>query len=213
MAVDDSAQLQGSDNRVFHGREATVRMGEGFKIIDDSGSGSPSADGNQEILLSTFKEQTLDVSFENTAGTTVNRSGIITEITVTDPEATVEVQDTFGGQVMTESPHDLVEIEFTARFQDRDFLDEINGSDESVGDTEFTRTSGGTQIGNRPNRSILFRLEKKRPSGTDNDIVNYLMNNAIFQQMGEISLAGDDAAEITGTAVCRVADRFTEDNL
>jgi len=113
MAVDDSAQVPGSDNRVFHGREATVRI----------------------------------------------------------------------------------------------FIEEITGADNSIDvNGEFTRVSGGTRIGSRPNRAILFRLEK------DGDIINYLMNNAIFQQMGEISLAGDDAAEITGTALCRVADRDVEDN-
>jgi len=128
---------------------------------------------------------------------------------LTDPEASVEVQNTFGGQVMTESPHDLVEIQFTARFQDISMIEEMMGEGSTVSTTEngtFTRVSGGTQIGNRPNKSILFRVEK------DGDIVNYLMNNAIFQQMGEISLAGDGAAEITGTALCRVADRFVEDN-
>jgi len=196
MAVDDSAQPNDTDNRVFHGREAEVRIGEAIKIVSDSGTAS----GPNEILESDFESQPLTDSVDG-----VERSGILTEITLTDPEASVEVQNTFGGQVMTESPHDLVEIEFTARFQDISMIEEMMGEGTDI-DGSFTRVSGGTTIGNRPNKSILFRVEK------DGDIVNYLMNNAIFQQMGEISLAGDGAAEITGTALCRVADRFVEDN-
>jgi hypothetical protein len=197
MAVDDSAQVPGSDNRVFHGREATVRIGDAIRIGPDQ---------SDDLSRSEFESQSLKTTFDEYANGN-DRSGIITEITLTDPEATVEIQDTFGGQVMTESPHEAVEIEFTARFQDRSFIEEITGAGNSIDvNGEFTRVSGGTQIGSRPNRAILFRLEK------DGDIINYLMNNAIFQQMGEISLAGDDAAEITGTALCRVADRDVEDN-
>jgi|AKVG01.1.fsa_nt_gi hypothetical protein len=190
-----SAQPANADNRVFHGREAQVLIGPALSTIDSS--------------------STLDTQI-----TGEDRSGILTEITLTDPEASVEVQNTFGGQVMTESPHDLVEIEFTARFQDISLVEELMGEPETtVTDTdtsngEFRRIEGGTTIGNRPNKAILFRVEKVNPgTDTDNEIVNYLMNNAIFQQMGEISLAGDGAAEITGTALCRVADRFIEDNL
>jgi hypothetical protein len=182
MAVDDSAQVNSSDNRVFHGREAEVLIGD---PLDSIGSDSR-----------------LDDQVTNTK----DFSGVVTEITLTDPEATVEVQNTFGGQVMSESPHELVEIEFTARFQDTDFIQKMHGESQTVGTTDFERVNGGTTIGNRPNNSILFSVEK------DGNRINYLMNNAIFQQMGEISLAGDDAAEITGTAVCRVDDRFVEKN-
>jgi len=192
MAVDDSAQVSGSDNIVWHGREAEVNIGD---AIDPSG-------------ITDFDSQSLKTSFEAEASGS-DRSGILTEITLTDPEAGVEIQNTFGGQVMTESPHDAVEIEFTARFQDISMIEEMMGEGSTVAATEngtFTRVNGGTTIGNRPNKAILFRVEK------DGNIVNYLMNNAIFQQMGEISLAGDGAAEITGTAVCRVADRYVEDN-
>jgi len=174
--------LDQSSNRVFHGREATVEIGDALSNID----GTTSLD-SQLSSASDF-------------------SGVLTEITLTDPEASVEVQNTFGGQVMSESPHDLVEIEFTARFQDLELMEQLHGSTTSVGTTSFTRIEGGTTIGNRPNKAILFKVEK------DGDIINYLMNNAIFQQMGEISLAGDGAAEITGTAVCRVDDRFVERN-
>jgi len=201
MAVDDSAQVPDSDNRVFHGREATVEIGDAISIGDGA---------DDDVTETEFESQSLKESFDNV--TSVDRSGVITEITLTDPEATVEIQNTFGGQVMTESPHDAVEIEFTARFQDRDFIEEITGPDNTIDvNGEFTRVSGGTDIGSRPNRAILFRLEKPRSDGS-NDVINYLMNNAIFQQMGEIDLAGDDAAEITGTALCRVADRDVEDN-
>jgi len=174
------AALDQSNNRVFHGREATVQIGDALDVADDS----------------SLEDQISGTDF----------SAILTEITLTDPEASVEVQNTFGGQVMSESPHDLVEIEFTARFQDLGLMEQFHGSTSSVGTTSFTRINGGTTIGNRPNKSILFKVEK------DGDIINYLMNNAIFQQMGEISLAGDGAAEITGTAVCRVDDRYVEVN-
>ena len=185
----ESAQPSGSSRKVWHGREAEVWIGDAMDV--DS--------------VTDFDSQSLQDSFDAEASGT-ERSGIVTEITLTDPEASVEVQNTFGGQVMSESPHDLVEIEFTARFQDISMIEEMMGEGTEVGTTSFTRVSGGTHIGDRPNKSILFHLEK------GDDIVNYLMNNAIFQQMGEISLAGDGAAELTGTAVCRIADRYVEDN-
>jgi len=202
MAVSDSAQPAGSDNRVFHGREAEVRIGDAFDT-----SGEVQVDGTAQP----FAETPLHKAFDGEASPN-DRSGILTEITLTDPEASVDVQNTFGGQVMTESPHDLVEIEFTARFQDIQMVEELMDQGEDVGSSEFTRVSGGTTIGNRPNKAILFSVEKDRSGSGSPDKVNYLMNNAIFQQMGEISLAGDGAAEITGTAVGRVADRFIEDN-
>lgn len=180
--ADESAALNQDDNRVFHGREATVEIGDSFTVQDDD---------------------PLDEQLEDST----DFSAVVTEITLTDPEASVEVQDTFGGQVMSESPHDLVEIEFTARFQDLELMEQFYGEAEDVGsDGEFTRISGGTTIGDRPDKAILFKVEK------GDDQVNYLMNHAIFQQMGEVSLAGDGAAEITGTAVCRVNDRYVENN-
>ena len=178
-----SPALDQSSNRVFHGREATVKIGD--------------------PLSSVTTTDDLETQIDN--GSATDFSAILTEITVTDPEASVEVQNTFGGQVMSESPHDLVEIEFTARFQDLDLMEQFM-SDTVSASGSFTRIQGGTTIGNRPNKAILFKVEK------DGDIINYLMNNAIFQQMGEISLAGDGAAEITGTAVCRVNDRYVERN-
>jgi hypothetical protein len=190
MAYDsESAQPSDSSRKVWHGREAEVSIGDAIDV--DS--------------VTDFDTTPLHTVFEDDASGT-DRSGILTEITLTDPEASVEVQNTFGGQVMTESPHDLVEIEFTARFQDISMIEEMMGEGTDV-DGSFTRVSGGTTIGDRPNKAILFKVEK-----SDGDQVNYLMNNAIFQQMGEISLAGDGAAEITGTALCRVADRYVEDN-
>jgi len=181
------AAINQSNNPVFHGREATVEIADAITvdatvpIDDDSG-------GTSQLSSAT------------------DYSGILTEITITDPEASVEVQNTFGGQVMSESPHDLVEIEFTARFQDLEMMEQFYGTASTVSNTSFTRISGGTTIGDRPDKAILFKVEK------DGYIVNYLMNHAIFQQMGEISLAGDGAAEITGTAVCRVNDRYVERN-
>lgn len=167
----------------FHGREAQV-------LIDDA-------------LDEVADDEALD---EQVNGDSTDFSAVLTEITLTDPEASVEVQNTFGGQVMSESPHDLVEIEFTARFEDLEMMEQLHGEGETVSDTDFVRIEGGTTIGNRPSKAILFKVEK------DGDQINYLMNEAIFQQMGEISLAGDGAAEITGTALCRVADRYVERN-
>jgi hypothetical protein len=193
----ESAQPSDSPRKVFHGREASVEIKGAFEF-DESGDPIYFDDGGSPAG-----------QFYDAPGTAVDRSGILTEITLTDPEASVEVQNTFGGQVMSESPHDLVEIEFTARFQDISMIEEMMDQGTQVSATNsdtFTRVSGGTTIGDRPNKAILFKVEK------DGDIVNYLMNNAIFQQMGEISLAGDGAAEITGTAVCRIADRYVEDN-
>lgn len=175
------AALDQSSNRVFHGREATVQIGDAIDVTDSS-------------------------SLDSQLTSATDFSAILTEITLTDPEASVEVQNTFGGQVMSESPHDLVEIEFTARFQDLGMMEQFHGTATSVGSTSFTRISGGTTIGSRPSKAILFKVEK------EGDVIQYLMNNAIFQQMGEISLAGDGAAEITGTAVCRVDDRYVEVN-
>jgi len=181
------AAINQSNNPVFHGREATVEIADAITvdetvpIDDDSG-------GTSQLSSAT------------------DYSGILTEITITDPEASVEVQNTFGGQVMSESPHDLVEIEFTARFQDIEMIEEMFGSATQVDTTGFYRIDGGTTIGDRPSKAILFKVVK------GNKQMNYLMNNAIFQQMGEVSLAGDGAAEITGTAVCRVNDRYVERN-
>lgn len=180
MAAEPAALDQNS-NRVFHGREATVEIGDAFEVQDDT-------------------------ALDSQMSSATDFSAVVTEITLTDPEASVEVQNTFGGQVMSESPHDLVEIEFTARFQDLGLMEQFYGTGSSVSTTSFTRISGGTTIGDRPDKAILFKVEK------GSDQVNYLMNHAIFQQMGEISLAGDGAAEITGTAVCRVNDRYVENN-
>jgi len=197
----NSAQPSGSPNKVFHGQEAKVAIKDAFEVTEGSSSAP---------LYYLDDSDSPAGQYVDAIGESADRSGILTEITLTDPEAGVEIQNTFGGQVMTESPHDAVEIEFTARFQDISMIEEMMGNaTDSISATEsktFNRVSGGTQIGNRPNKAILFTVEK------GGDRVNYLMNNAIFSQMGEISLSGDGAAEITGTALCRVADRYVEDN-
>lgn len=181
------AAINQNNNPVFHGREATVEIAD---AIDVSDTEPIDDDANDTSQLSNGTDY----------------SGILTEITITDPEASVEVQNTFGGQVMSESPHDLVEIEFTARFQDMEMIEEMFGSATQVDTGDFYRIDGGTTIGDRPSKAILFKVVKGDKQ------MNYLMNNAIFQQMGEVSLAGDGAAEITGTALCRVGDRYIENN-
>lgn len=175
----------------FHGREATVEIGDAIDDIEG---------------VTDFDSQSLKDTFDAETANSTNFSAVLTEITVTDPEAAVEVQNTFGGQVMSESPHDLVEFDFTARFEDLEMMEQLHGSSTQVGTTSFNRISGGTTIGDRPQKAILFRLVK------GSNEINYLANNAIFAQMGEISLAGDGAAEITGTAHCRIADRYVEKN-
>jgi len=178
-------------NGPFHGREASVDIADAISDIEN---------------VTDFDSQSLKDTFDSESTDSLEFSGVLTEITITDPEAAVEVQNTFGGQVMSESPHDLVEFDFTARFEDLEFMEQLHGETTSVGTTDFKRISGGTTIGDRPQKAILFRLVKGSKE------INYLANNAIFAQMGEISLAGDGAAEITGTAYCRIADRYVEKN-
>lgn len=182
-----------SDPKVFEGRTGAV-------YIADATNVDP-----------TDETDTLKTLVTDASGST-EYSARVTEITVTDPEASVEVQNHFGGQVKTETPFELVTVDFTMAFKDFEMWSELHGSPSSLTSTDAYTRKGGSDgtPGSKTEKSILFHL-KKSVSGTDYEL-SYLLDNAMFQQMGEVSLAGDDTAEITGTAVCLVADRYIEKN-
>jgi len=176
-----------ADPEIYLGREATIKVASST-TIDTSTTLENQINGDAE-----------------------DESAKITEITVTDPEASVDIQNNFSGQIKTESPFDLVTIDFTARFKDLSLIEDLHGEAVSLSSgSEWVRVSGGATIGQRPEKSIVFKLSKS-VDGTDYTIV-YLMNNAWFQNMGEVSLSADGTAELTGTAVCLVEDRYIEKN-
>lgn len=166
---------------LYHGRQASVEVGDTLPSIDE----------------------TTDLGSQFTSGTTY--TGDVMDITVTDPEASIDLEDTFGGQFKVETTSDLVEVEVTMKFQDQEVFEEIHGSGSDV-DGTWTRISGTREPGNRRERSFKFELED------DGDIVRYFLNNAVFQQFGEVSLDADGFAEVTGVVVCLVEDRFIEQN-
>ncbi len=171
-----------SDKRVFHGREATVRVGDTIAEVD------PDAELTSQLDSDT------------------DYSGEVMDIDIGDPEASIEVENTFGGQFKVETPPDLVEIDVTMRFKDLEVFEEMHGNAEPVGDTEFERVSGSQSPGSYNQRAFLFELEK------DGDIIRYLVNDARFQQMGEVSLDAEGFAEISGTVVALIEDRYIEQN-
>lgn len=168
---------------VWHGRQATVEVGETLSSVDDT---TPLSDQ--------FTDST-------------DYTGEVMDITVTDPEASIDLENTFGGQFMVQTPSDLVEIEVTMKFRDQEVFEEIHGGAEDVGtEAEFTRISGTQAPGNRIEKAFLFELT----DGTD--IVRYFANNAYFQSFGEVSLDAEGFAEVTGVLVCKVDDRYIEQN-
>lgn len=168
-------------DKVYHGRQATVQVGDTLSSVTD----------------------TSDIGSQFTSNT--DYSGDVMDITVTDPEASIDLENTFGGQFMVQTPSDLVEIEVTMRFNDQEVFEEIHGTSTTV-DTDWNRISGATGPGNRIEKAFLFELED---SG---DIVRYFVNNAYFQSFGEVSLDAEGFAEITGVLVCKVEDRYIEQN-
>lgn len=177
-----------ADPKIFHGQESKVEIGDALSTI--------------------VADEPLDTQMSSAT----EFSGVIKDITITDPEASVEVQNTFGGQIKAESPYDLVTIDFTMRFRDIQAFEQMHGdgSTYSTNSETWTRVSGGATIGSRPNKSVLFHLEKELGGTTYK--MNYLINNAYFQQMGEISQDAEGDAEVTGTAVALVEDREVEKN-
>lgn len=179
-----------SDPKAFHGQESVVEIGD--------------------ALSSVTSDNPLDEQMSNAT----EFSARIIDITVTDPEASIDIENTFGGQVKTESPPDLVEVDFTCRFKDIEMFEQLHGTGSTYttsGDSyTWTRISGTKDVGRKRNRAILFRM-KKTVNSTDYEL-NYLLNNAVFQQMGEISMEADGVAELTGTAVALVGDRYIEKN-
>lgn len=177
-----------SKNRVIHGQRSVVKFSDTLSVSDDE-------------KLSTQVEAANAVEF----------TAAVMDATISDPEASVTLNNTFGGQIMTEEPSDLVEVDFTMRFQDIEAYEEMHGDMSSLtNDTEFSRISGTNAPGTRPLRGIFFHFEAG-DSGSP-DIVNYFMNNALFTQVGEISQDAESFAEVSITAVCRVKDRHIEQN-
>lgn len=176
--------------REFTGKEGTVKFAD---VIDPVASDEP--------LASQLANE-------------VDISGDLRDITITDPEAGVEVEDTFGAQIKAESPADLVTVDFTFRFRDLEAFQRMHDDDTddtfTASSATWTRVSGGPDIGSRRDSAILFQL-KKTVNGTDY-VVNYLMNNAIFSQTGDISLDADGNAELSATATALIEDRFIEQN-
>lgn len=183
------------DPTEWTGKEATVKIGD---TIDDDSDGLASVSGS-EIL---GNQMTNDTDY----------SGDIRDISIADPEAGVEVEDTFGGQIKAESPPDLVTVDFTFRLTSNDIFTEQHesGTTYSTASDTWTRVSGTAPTGSRPRKAILFHLEKD--IGGTNYQMNYLMNDAIFVQDGEISLDADGNAELTASASCLVEDRHIERN-
>ncbi len=174
---------------VWMGQEATVKIGD--------------------VVTDVTTDSNLEDQLDNDSPT--DYTGIITEITITDPEASAEIVNTFDGQIKAESPHDLVTVDFTMRFQDLDIFQEFHGEASTItSGSSWVRISGGHQIGCRPSKGILFKLSRDC-NGTVYT-VHYFLNDAWFTQLGEVSLAGDGNAELTGTAVCLVEDRYIEQN-
>jgi len=177
-----------SQPREYTGKEGTVKFAD---VITNVSSSTPLG---QQISNS------------------VDLSGDIKDITITDPEAGVEVEDTFGAQIKAESPADLVTVDFTFRFRDLEAFQRMHDDDTAdtftASSTTWTRVSGGPDIGSRRDSSILFKL-KKTIDGTDY-IMNYLLNNAIFSQTGDLSLDADGNAELSATATALIEDRYVE---
>lgn len=182
---------------VYHGRQATVQVGSAVTV--------PALDDTDDT------DDTIDTILENeTNYTGTSYTGEVMDITVTDPEASIDLENTFGGQFMVQTPSDLVEIEVTMKFSDQEVFEEMHGSPTNV-DGTWSRVSGAQAPGSRKEKSFLFELS--RPNGTGgSDKVRYFANNAYFQSFGEVSLDADGFAEVTGVLVCKVEDRHIETN-
>lgn len=170
---------------VYHGRQAEVHVADTLEEI-------PAEDD----IYSFITEEASPTEY----------TGDVLDIDINDPEAPVEVENTFGGQFTVEEPSDLVEIEVTMRFRDIEIFSEMHGEPEEVGDTEFTRIEGAEGPGGRLKRAFLFRME------AEGDIVHYFINDALFQQIGDVTLDADGFAEISGTIVALVEKRVIESN-
>lgn len=167
----------------FYGNEATVKIGSNVTTVTTDSNLEDQIDGDNAT----------DFSAE------------VTEITVTDPEAGVDVLNVFGTQLKEESRPDLVEVDFTMVFSDIDMFEHLHGSKASITTgSSWVRISGGDQTGSRPDKAILFKLAKGSKQ------INLLLNEAWFQSGGELGLAADGRAEWSATAVCLVEDRYIE---
>lgn len=180
---------------VWHGREAEVKVADALSTVAE-----------EEALATQITDGT-------------DYTGEVMDITITDPEASIDLENTFGGQFKVQTPSDLVEIEVTMKFADQGVFEELHGEATTYTDADSNeryRISGSKSPGNRPEKAFLFRLRKQ--TGTDGsgnptyDEVEYMVNNALFQQAGELSLDADGFTEITGTVVALVEDREIDQN-
>lgn len=176
---------------VYHGRQAEVEVGDPITVPELSEDGT---DSDIRTIIG-----------NDTGHTKTVYTGEVMDISITDPEASIELENTFGGQFMVETPADLVEIEVTMRFQDQEVFEEIHGTAKDV-DGTWSRIEGTQGPGNFPEKSFLFELDD------NGDKVRYLANKARFQSFGEVSLDAEGFAEITGVIVCLVEDRYIEQN-
>lgn len=178
-----------SSNRVFTGQQSEVYFTDPLDTLPDSENIYDELDSSQ--------------------GQFADFSSVVIDFQVSDPEASVSLQNTFGGQIMVQEPSDLVEIEFTMRFQDLDAYKEMHGEPDTITDSnsdEWTRYVGTKTAGDRDLRGILFRLKN------GDDEVVYFLNNALYTQLFDVQQDAEGAAEATGMAVCRVGDRVVEQN-
>lgn len=176
------------DPKVFHGQQAEVIVADVIEDVDDT-----------ENLYDQVTESN---------GTEF--TGVAMDIDINDPEADVDVENTFGGQIKVEMPADGVEIDATLRFRDIEWFEQMHGEGEDVGDGEYYRVSGSKTPGDRPRKAFLFHVEAE--IGGETYVINYLINDAIFTHAGEVSLDAEGFAEVTGTVTGLVEDRYIERN-
>lgn len=172
--------------KTFHGRQANVYVADPI---------------DREALES---DTPIDEQLDDTTETVY--TGDVMDIEISDPEATVEVENTFGGQFKQETPSDGVEIDVTMRFRDMEVFKEMHGEATDVGDTDFRRIEGTEEPGSRTERLFVFELQD------GDDVLRYAANQALFEQFGDVSLDADGFAEISGIVMALVEDRIIEQN-
>ncbi len=173
---------------MWYGKQASVQIGAAWAAI------STSTDLQTDFTA-------------NASGT--DFSAEVTDITINDGEAGVEVLNVFGDQIKQESRPGLVSVDFTMVFSDIDMFEQLFGAATTITGT-WKRISGAEKTGIKTDKAILFKLTKT--IGATTYTIHYLMNYAWFTTGGEITLAGDGRAEWTGNAVCLIDDRYIEDN-
>jgi len=174
------------EKKTFHGRQAEVYVADAIE--------------RSELDSDTPIDEQLDDATETVY------TGDVMNIEISDPEASVEVENTFGGQFKQETPADGVEIDVTMRFRDLEVFEEMHGDAEDVGSTDFRRIEGSEEPGSRTERLFVFELQD------GDDVLRYAANKALFQQFGDVSLDADGFAEISGVVMTLIEDRIIEQN-